>query len=46
MRAESRMGSRGCVLHDRPPGRFNPAISVNHFFVPSRIAKKLGMVER
>jgi hypothetical protein len=29
-----------------PPGGHNPAISVNHFFVPRRIAERLDAIER
>jgi hypothetical protein len=35
---------RGRTIHPYPPATgSNPAISVNHFFVPGRIAQKLGI---
>ena len=36
--------SRTRTIYPYPPGRgHNPAISVNHFFVPQRIAERLGL---
>ena len=36
--------SRGRTIYPyTPPSGHNPSISVNHFFVPGRIAKRLGL---
>ena len=44
VRAAAWSGRSRTVYPYTPVSGHNPAISVNHFFVPARIAKKLGIL--
>jgi hypothetical protein len=46
VRADAYCTRTRTVYPYRPQGGFNPAISVNHFFVPARIATDLGFAGR